>query len=372
MLNRQYHSLCLSLGMLSFFGLVNAAAEDSCRSVYQNAVRDIAIETKTYQELDYVYDNYCERDGTKRNINIDTTVKVLFDEIPFGLTSNKGATEERQREFCRLYSSQRYVFGRYVSYKNDVQVAALQQFNQCLDMETRGLAFASSQVGLSDGTISATFRNRTTALVVNAVVYDDKLLACSISSDDLKNPPDLAERKAFAVKTNFTVSCKRVVQNENGRSYYPPADVRLETNEGGYSAHFEGDALNGFYLASDAQKRFDEATKAREVAEKNVETLVSNIDSANVRTYRFYNGDPGGDAPMTGPRLNCGDVNAHAAKLCGNGKVFIKNLLGRSQPGGRCGYDWYTVACLDIDKTLPPPASNNLTLPFYVPFQMAN
>lgn len=148
-------------------------------------------------------------------------------------------------------------------------MAALQQFNECIDFQTRGIAFSSAEIGLSAGTISGIFKNRTTALVINAVVYDSKLLTCSLSSGDIKTSPDLTKRQAFPVKENFSIACQRSVQIDKDRPFFPPADVRIETNEGGYSARLAGDALNGYYLATEAKQKTEAAIAERSRSEFN-------------------------------------------------------------------------------------------------------
>ncbi|MCK1354633.1 hypothetical protein IVB56_27185 [Bradyrhizobium sp. CW7] len=329
-----------------------AQIDTSCRDVYMNATRDISQEVRDFQEYDFVFDRYCERDGSSRKLDIDTKVGIILDDLPINLTSNKSAREDKLKEFCKNYSSQRFVSNRYVTYKNDVQVAALQQFNECIDFQTRGIAFSSAEIGLTAGTISGQFKNRTTALVINAVVYDDKLLTCTLSSGDINVSPDLTKRQAFPVKENFSIACQRSVQIDRDRPYFPPADARIETNEGGYSAHFAGDALNGYYIATEAKQKTEAAIAERDKAAASLATLMDHIGKANVRVYRFYNGDPGGDAPLTGPRLNCGDVNGRAANFCGKSKFFVSGVPGLTGlRGGRCGYDHFNVACLDLDTT---------------------
>ncbi len=218
--------------------------------------------------------------------------------------------------------------------------------------ESRGISFIANQIGLSSGTISGTFKNRTTALVINAVVYDHDLLTCSVSSGDVKTSPDLTKREAFPIKENFVITCNRIVQIDNDRPYFPPADVRIETNEGGYSAHFDGDALNGYYLATEAKQKYESAIAERDRANASLATLLDHVSKAGVRVYRFYNGDPGGDAPLTGARLNCGDINARAEAYCHGGRVFLSGVPGATGlSGGRCGYDHYNVACLDLDTS---------------------
>ena len=305
---------------------------------------------RDFQEYDYVFDNYCERDGSTININMDTKVGVIIDDLPINFTSNNSSKEEKLKSFCKNYSSVRFVSNRYVSYKNNVQVAALQEFNECIDFLARGIAFEANQIGRSAGTISGTFKNRTTDLYVNAIVYDSSLLTCNISSEDIKPSPDLSKRESFRVNKNFAVTCNRIVQIDKDRPYFPPADVRIETNEGGYYAHFEGDALNGFYLATDAKQKYETAIAERDKAVNGIVTLLDHANKANIRVFRFYNGDPGGDSSLTGARLNCGDVKARAAANCGGSRYFLSGVPGMTgMSGGRCGYDYFNVACLDMD-----------------------
>src|SRR4051812_21796543 len=85
-----------------------AQNDTSCRDVYINATRDISREVRDYQEYDFVYDKYCERDGSTRKLDIDTKVGIILDDLPINLTSNKSAREDKLKEFCKNYSSQRF------------------------------------------------------------------------------------------------------------------------------------------------------------------------------------------------------------------------------------------------------------------------
>ena len=327
-----------------------ALADDACRDVYLNSVRNIDTEVRNYQEYDYIFDTACEKNGSFRKTSDNKKLGIMVEDLPLDYTAGETTNEGKMSSFCKSYSSVINVLNRYVSYKNDVQIAALQQFNECEDFLTRGISFSSSQIGLSAGTINATFKNRTTDLYINSVVYDPTLLQCKVSSEDLQPAPDLTLKDAFQVNKNFTVTCDRIVQIDKDRPFFPPADLRLETNEGGYSAHFEGDALNGFYYATEAKQKFDAANSERDIAAKSLATLLDHVMKANVRVFRFYNGDPGGDGGLSGPRLNCGDVNARAASICGGSKYFLSGVPGMTgMSGGRCGYDYYNVACLDLD-----------------------
>ena len=334
-----------------------ARADQTCEFVYQNATRDIDVQTKVYQQLDYTYDNYCNRDGTKKTFTMDDSVSAVFDDLPFTFKSNKGATDERVTEFCRQYSSERYIYNRYYSYKNDVQVGALNAYNECVALKTKGVLIGYEPDGVVGGSISGTFKDRTTALVIHAVLYDKKLVACKISSDDFTTATSIDDTKPVKVDKNFTIACRRTPSKESGRDYYPSTDIRLDTNSGGYTVHFEGDALNGYYLASEAKAQYDAAQSQLTQAKQSEDILLDRIKKASVTSYRFYNGDPGGDSALTGPRRNCeANLTPYAQAVCGKRKPFFA-AIAPGAGGGRCGYAYYNLACLDLDDSPPPIAS---------------
>ncbi|KWV43847.1 hypothetical protein AS026_19445 [Rhizobium altiplani] len=338
-------------------------SQEICRATYQNAIRNISYETATNQELDWTFDKYCDREGTARNFTDNTGAGFTFDNLKFNFTSNKGATEERKKEFCRAYAHDRYNFSRYTSYKNDVQVAALQSLNECVNFATRGIEFAASQVGISSGTIAATFKNRTTNLYVNAVVYDPNLLSCRVSAEGLTRSPNLERREAFELNKNFAITCDRKGIKVGQNITYPPVSVRLETNEGGYSASFDGDALNDFFTANQAKELNDrlqtEVAKQTErftTEQGRFATLQDRISNAKVRVFRFYNANKGDDGGLPGYRWSCvsdAEKDSRSQAACGGSRYFRIRNPDQSFAYAGCGIDYYIVACLDLDSNVP-------------------
>lgn len=317
-------------------------AEDTCQAVYLNATRDIDVQTKINQQLDYVYDRYCNKDGSKQTFNMSDAVGVIFDDLPFNFKSSKGATNERSSEFCKAYSSQRYVNDRYFHYRNEVQVAALNAFNQCIALRKQGIEISYSPNGVVGGTINGKFQDRQTTLVVNSVLYDKELVNCTLSSSDFKSAQKIDDKKPIPVNHNFTVTCRRTPKKESGKVYYPETDVRMDTSSGGYSVHFEGDALNGFYLANEARAKYDEGQRNLEQSKKSEASLLQRLKSVRATVHLFATGQ---DAEIPCESANAAAIEAYTRKVCGNG---IPSLNDRGISGGRkCGYHYFALACID-------------------------
>ena len=335
-------SSCIVLQLLA---INYVAAEESCTTVYQYATRDIDIQTKINQQFDYTFDNYCNKDRSKQTFTMTDSIGLIFDDLPFDFKSSKGATNDRVTEFCRAYSSQRYVNNRYFHYKNDVQVAALKAFNECVGLQTEGIQISYTPNGMLGGSINGTFKNRTTALVINAVSYDKKLVTCKLSSANSRAATIVDDSKPVDVSKNFTVVCTRSPQKDSGQEYYPSTDVRLDTNSGGYSVHFEGDGLNGFYGANEAKAKYDQAQKDLQQSKRDIAELQGRLANASAVVHIFSTGQ---DQPVPCERASAAGVNAYAKSVCGSKVVSLTDF--GSSSGGICGYHHFALACIDTGE----------------------
>jgi hypothetical protein len=199
------------------------------------------------------------------SIGLEATVKA----IPFKFSESNNDNQSRLQEFCRVGMANNYFQSSRYDYNNNVVVAALSNFNECLRLENQGLRITHEEQPPRSVII---FGDKTKGIDFNldVIEYDPLLISCfspSFSDDGTSvkvGPGDPAR----IVKRNFSISCTRNAVVEGGKSYYPPAKIGLSTALGPYTVTLQEDTLNGFFLASQAKAAFDQAVADRLNAER--------------------------------------------------------------------------------------------------------
>ncbi len=118
--------------------------------------------------------------------------------------------------------------------------------------------------------------------------------------------------------------------------------MRVDTSSGGYSVHFEGDALSGYYDANQAKARNDQAQRDIDQAKKDIGVLESRIKNAKAQVYLFSTGQ---DAEIPCENANTAGVDAYTKKVCGNRTAGLTDRGTNS--GRKCGYHHFALACID-------------------------
>ncbi|MBR0713667.1 hypothetical protein [Bradyrhizobium liaoningense] len=305
------------------------------------------------------FNQHCHRDGSVDDssftLGLEATVKKIPYKFNVGSTSNRAKMEE----FCKTGLAQNFFEATSNQFYNTVVVPALTNFNECLRLENEGLRITHQEQAPRSVLIFGEITKSTLNATLDVVEYDKDRVSCATPNFSDQSEAIGPGDPTREIKRNFTITCVRTPIEEDGKKTYPPTKIGISTSVGPYTVSLIEDQLNGFFLASEAKAKFDDAIRQLGQARINADLLLERIKKANVTMQRFYNGDPGGDSAVTGPRRNCEDPNAYAKAVCGNKRVFLSRIAASG--GGRCGYDHWNLACLDLDQS--PPSARAASIP---------
>ena len=257
-------------------------------------------------------------------------------------------------EFCKSGAQQNFAQALSSDFRDEVVVASLNSFNQCLSLQNRGIRLTHQEQPPQSVLIFGELTNSVTNASLDALTYDPKAVSCrstgfSSNGEALK----LDGAKSYKITKNFTIECKRTPKINAGNTDFGRTAIGLSTSLGPYTIELMQDQLFGFATASQAKANYekvvserDTAIAAKKSADAKAATLQKRIENASVEIAVVSTGEY--SPPMTTyfqPRLYCGtNVEAHARSVCGERRA--KTHLVANHGGNKCGYSYYVVSCL--------------------------
>lgn len=342
--------LSLALLLLPLSGIAS-----ECAAVYSNATRNITSIQRQQTELSYYFSRHCQKNGEVNQSSLNVGLEAVVKQIPFNFTVSSADSKTKLEEFCKTGSQQNYFSSSSSDFRDEVVVASLNSFNQCIALENRGLRLTHQEQAPQSVLIYGELTNNFTAASLDAIAYDAKAVTCKstgFSSDGTAITLDGS--KTLKITKNFTVACTRKAKVDGQKSFFPRAVVGLSTSLGPYTVELIEDQLFGFMLASQAKTNYDKATATRDamqaeaIAAKAVAAQLQNrLNNVSVELFTVSYGEY--DRPSTQyfqPRLYCAtDIQAHANATCGANRQAVLKPLG-SYDGNKCGYGHYLYACV--------------------------
>lgn len=347
-----YRRVVLTVLFLS--GICTTANSSDCVSVYSNATRNITSAQRQQTELSYFFNRHCQKNGEINNDSLNVGVDAVVKQIPFGFSAASTSSKMKMEEFCKEGVKQNYFSSNAADYRNEVVVASLQSFNQCLALENKGLRVTHSEQPPQSVLIFGEFTDRLKVVSLDAVAYDPQAISCESTNFNKNGSSILLDgKKSLNIANNFTITCTRKSRIDNGKTVYPRTVVGISTSIGPYTVELIEDQLYGFSLASQAKANYDNAIAQRDAAlgdaaaaKANAAQLQSRLDNVSIELNTVSYGEY--DAPSTKyfqPRLYCGtDIGAHVKAQCGDRQVVSKPL--GSHEGNKCGYGHFIYACI--------------------------
>lgn len=210
--------------------------------------------------------------------------------------------------------------------------------------------------------IHGAYKDRDTVAYLDTVVYDPTAVECtSTNLTDSGEAIVVDHKKRHAIPENFSITCfrKPVFNKETESIKYPRTTVAISTTKGPYSIVLQADELNGYNLASEAQRAVrsisaerDAANQgaaseraARQAAENNAAGIQARLDSASVVKHEVFGVGEYDRGTTFRPRYYCyTDTAAKGVEACGSDIPQVTLL--RDSAGDRCGYQDYIVSCL--------------------------
>src|ERR1700676_2746938 len=241
------------------------ASAGDCVSVYQNATRNVEIVRRQQTELNYLFNQYCYKDGSVNNSSFSVGIDAVVKQIPFKFSLGSTDNQSKMQEFCKTGVQQNFFQATQYDTSDTVVVDALSNFNECLRLENKGLRITHQEQAPRSVLIFGELTNNFTAANLDIVEYDKDCVSCSTpdfsaNKSSIKVGPNDPSRP---ITKNFTISCVRTAVKDKDGSYFPPVKIGLSTSLGPYTASLVEDTLNGFMLASQAKANFDRAVAQR-------------------------------------------------------------------------------------------------------------
>lgn len=336
--------------------LTSAAYSSECSDVYSNSTRNITLMQRQQTELSYYFNRHCQKNGEVNEASLTIGIDSVVKEIPFKFTGTSANSRAKIEEFCKTGVQQNYFSAQAQDYRDEVVVAALQSYNQCREIENRGLRLTHEEQRPRSVLIHGALTNSTTTATLDAATYEPKTIRCestNFSKDGKAIPID--GKQSLNIKKNFTITCKRIPTTIEGKKeFYPRTTVGISTSLGPYTVELLEDELLGFNLASQAKANYMDAVAQRDAAraesaatKARADQLQTRLDNVSVELNTVSYGEY--DDPSTmffKPRLYCGaDIDAHIKQQCGERKVFSRALGAHG--GNKCGYGHWIYACLN-------------------------
>lgn len=332
------------------------AQETSCESVYQNAVRNITVDTIDRSSRSFYFNLYCERDGSTRSIAAGTNFSFPIEGIPFEAGGDASWDEAELKEFCRIGSDSNYYEASDFSYGSFVVTDALTSYNQCLFLQKENLLVTHQEAPAASFIVFGEFTSPILDATIDTVQYDPDKLTCTSTSFSDDGSEELIDgsRRYDPNRQPFSIACVRKAFQSGDKDYYPRTWFQMATSVGPYTVILPGDSHLGFNLASQAEAAYNAAIEsrnaAREEARRAVAAAARRIETLEPVVLTGY----AGDSWMHHTKdisVACYDHEAkpledRMREKCPTGYRATTYTKAGSVDGGRCGQTWATLVCL--------------------------
>lgn len=337
----------LLIAALSMSG--SAIAADNCRRVYENAVRNVSVDTDDSTSLISIFDEHCENNGSVRSSTTEVKADVVIKKVPVKFWGSHQGSRERFQNFCKTYQAERFSQENQSRYRNEVVTRALELFNQCEALSIQGVQIAHYE-NVSDVVVDFSMRRGIDFEIQGVSTVNAQ---CGVVTGDA---PRRVLNKETSFKppanTNFGMICTRTERQDRDKIVYDPATVTIASNFGPYTISLWKEEVWGPPLASVHAREFSKITDENKSKTKEVETLKSELsamenrmNNANIKTYLFHIGEHA--RPSAGGHYVCGtSVTSVRDRICGKDVKFVVSDFRTAHGGDQCGYAYLAMGCL--------------------------
>jgi hypothetical protein len=341
-----------SLAIAAVVGHTTTVLAASCEDVYQNNVRDKYYSESDYSSLNTLYDNLCSSSGERKSQSWDSSMSVVVKAIPIKMTGNAKSDVERASAFCRYYSSLRLDTSHSVVARDEIVVAALQNYNACKEIEARsGVVVTHKFADPHSIVVNFDFKNTNQYLVIDGVLAAN--MTCR-SNEAPKGEEILSQQSHFEMRRNFAITCRRPDPTSD-QARYAAGSLAIGTNVTSYTISLPSDSIYNNELASAATSKIRgleaslQATQseASSLAEKLAESA-KKINGLRLVQHRIVIGqhNPGGGMEHHGCGTNMDVVKDSKCKGAHQATV----VPGMGSGGHQCGYQSFVVSCIYLGQ----------------------
>lgn len=335
-------------------------SQDSCASVYVNAVRNVSLETKDRSEGAFYFNLYCEKSGKTKSFTSSGEATFPIEGIPASISASGSFDEATLRQFCDLGSKSSYFQSSDLNFGNFVVTDALASFNECRNLELSDILLTHSE-NAPLGVIINGHPMTTDPLVINAFNFDPERLECtstSFSADGSREKIDGSRR--FNVTGDFAISCTRLPVERGSSRSFPFTAFTVSVDASSYTVRLRDDQILGFELASEAKAALDAIIAERNsrvaALEEQLRSVTQERDRVNVafasvapRIVMLVVGDHAGLwGQFPGVVVQPGpvaDMMNNAKGVCGTERVASR-IEPLTTGGGSSGFNYVVVTCM--------------------------
>lgn len=344
--------------LLLLFGSGVAFAQQTCQAVYQNAVRNIDLNTRQTVQASDLFDQHCETNGSTKSSSLSVGLEATVKQIPVKFSLGSGSASEKLQTFCKTFASTNFERSDSYSFQSNVVTESLRLLNQCLEIEKSGVRASHVVNGQTSVTVRFDFETDKQQVMLRSVTYDEKAATCTTTG--INGSPTVVNSKLRQVllQRSFAIVCRRTpTQLTNGTLVYKPLELSVDTNFGPYTVSLQGDQVYAYALASRNQAMVNSLKQEKSQLTANVATLKAQqaqtaaaLDQANSRiagvVVDAYTVVQGQGATVACPQ-DGGNINTYMSQICANRRFGGFRLIANGS-GRRCGYSTYIFTCITI------------------------
>jgi hypothetical protein len=232
----------LSILYTLFFFVSGAAAQNYqvCQKIIDKGLREYDIQTESEANLNSVFDNYCEQNGTRKTSSAGGSLDIVVKAIPIGLKGNADSSEEQVRNFCRSYSATIKSSRTANSYKETIATKAYDSFDKCVALVSKGVSIDHNVIN----------RDTTSFFLQSGVNVPLEVRGLNAVNTTCIGPnPAGGAALTYGPTTKFTLksdsigfTCRRMTQQvAGGKTIYPEGSITITTNFQNYDVFLPRD-----------------------------------------------------------------------------------------------------------------------------------
>ncbi|MBY3528894.1 hypothetical protein HFN72_23495 [Rhizobium laguerreae] len=344
-----------------FLAANSVAAQEStlaaaCQNVYSTSTANVSTERRRTAELEAVHDAMCSGESVREGFSLDAGMKVVVEAIPIGADLGINSTEARQAYLCKNYQGLRTATAAMDTYSRTIVVAALANFNGCIELASRGVSVQPA-VAAPQSIVVKLSLSDPDGITLQAFSATPNMMCLSpqIEGKDKNIDPS----KQYRFQSDFSIACQRKAEKGETGDIYKPGHINFSTSRSRYPFMFSlpEDQLLTPILASQSHTRIEELERhsATETARatKSESDLINYQSTVNGYVLKHISAvigehNPGG----RGRHFGCGTKPSDVLALMCPGAIRTTFEEYGNDGGHKCGYGYYIGACL-----MPGPAN---------------
>jgi hypothetical protein len=338
---RRFLPTVASLAALAFSHTLMAQPRSSCEAVYANAVRDVHIETRIATEHSVLFNEHCERNGSLRQSSTSLDLTIPYKSVEVGFNGTRDEARSKMQAFCKTQSNFLMRFEDVYRNNSPVVVDALKSFNQCRDLEIRGVSITHANTETRAVVIGVSFNPAVSKVALTGVLYDPDVADCTstIFPSGQATRVDASTGRIEA-QGPFSVACTRkAAGTAAGMLKFPRLELLIDTSQGPYTFSMPTEEMYGYDTANRTRQAAElAASEKRELIMQNA-SLRKQMERATVTTHYIVKAK----GWAVGCKQSVDDATRNA---CGEGNTRTYPVNVRTQNGGECGKNTFQYYCV--------------------------